>query len=335
MFFEVHRGLVGLGAMTVYRTAAQTAADIEKFGTEIGPLAAQGGLLTQQTVFKYAAAKGRVADLQKEVEATVAHIEGLNRQLEATVRALEDLGVSKAGDYLKMAAKMAVSAKIPLVGWLSIGAQIGSMIGIDLSFLDVFGSGKKIKQKAEALMKVANELMVQMDYWHNRRKLLQAEGKALAQTAGEGEKAVDVTLIAKPQHEDVKHLYEMRKDPSGLITGFSYQEKRKIVDTAESKAYGRTIFKTSEELAKRVALGPSGDRLPVGFQTIYSPVLEHGKIVAKVPQINMTLPGPVDRRVVYGGLLSGLGNTDTQNLVITSAIIIGIMVYFIFDLKKR
>lgn len=326
MFFEVHRGFVGLGSMTIYRTAAETAADIEQFGKETGSMATQGGLLTQQSVFKYSAAKGRLQALQQEVTTITSRLEGLRAQLEGIVHELENLGATKAGDYLKMGAKMVVSYYLPIF-------SVFSFAGID-----VFGGSGK-KKKAEKLMKQAEELVTQMQYWNGRRASLQAEGESLSQTVEGGEKAIDVAVVNLPQTQirggpAVSYLADVTKGPQDVSKQIAAYKTWKTVDVPEETKYGAKVFQTAEELAKRVALQPSGDRLPVGFQTIYSPILEHGKIVAKVPQVNTIIPGPVDRRVVYGGLLSGLGEGDTANLVVTSAIIVGILAYFLIDVKK-
>jgi len=318
MFFEVHRGLTGLGAMTVYRTAAQTAADIEQFGKEAGPIATQGGLFNQQAVFKYAASQGRLHDLQAELDTLQTKVAGLQRDLEGKVNELQRLGVTKAGDYAKMAAKMVMSKAIPIVGWMSTAQMFGSLIGINLDFLDIFGDAKKKKKKAEALMRACEELLVQIQYWSSRMHMLQIEGETLANAVSQGPGGIDVKLIGLEQQTvrsgpKVDLLMDITKGPTDVSQQVQAYKTMKQIDAPESRMYGTTIFKTAEELSSRVNLTPTGDRLPVGFQTIYSPVLENGKMVAKVPQIRTSLPGPVDRRVIYGGLLSGPTDAVDEN----------------------
>lgn len=321
-FYEVSLGYVGLGATTVFRTAQQAAADIEEFGKDAGDVAKQGGLFNQQAVFKYAASKGRLRDLQVEVDALNDKAMTAQNQLVTIVKELEGLGVTGAGDYLKMAGSMAVSYVFPIFGVLKFAG------------LDMFGSNKK-KKRAQTLMKQAETLATEIQYYSRRMQMLQQEGVALASSIEKGEREVQVQLVALPRKQVT---VQVDADPEKFGKN-RYFARKKDVDVSTIK-YGRKEFASQEELAQRTAgkVDPSGDRLPVGFQTIYSPVLESGRIVAKVPQVNTTLPGPVDRRVVYGGLLSGVDAMDTfdlQNVTITGAIVVGVLAYFLLDWKER
>ena len=341
MFFEVHRGYIGLGATEVFRTAAQVANDITTFGKDAGEIGQQGGLYNLQNVFKYAASKGRLADLQTEVVATDSRIQGLQAQVAAKVRELENLGVMKAGDYAKMAGKMVAGKAIPLIGWLSAISMFGSMLGIDLSFLDVFGSAKKKKRKAEQLIRDVEALLKQMAYWADRAASLQKEGEALAKAHEEGPAGVTVKLIELPQQkvrggppvDMMTPLGEKSRDTSAEIHAYNTM---KMIEKPEPRAYGVKLFATKDELSQRTRdqIGPTGDRLPVGFQTIYSPVLEGGKIVAQVAQKNAILPGPVDRRIVYGGLLSGLV-ADESHMVFNTVALGGFVVLALMILRQR
>lgn len=320
-FYEVSLGYVGLGATTVFRTAQQAAYDIEEFGKETGDIAKYGGLLNQQATFKYAASKGRLRDLQREVETLNAKATAAQDQLVGIVKQLEKLGVAGAGDYLKMAGSTAISFVFPVFGVLKFAG------------VDIFGGSGK-KKKAAALMQQAETLATEIQYYSRRIHMLQQEGETLAKSVEEGERAVQVQLVALPRKEVTVHV---AADPKKYGKGMVFIQKRDV-DVSTTK-YGREEFASQEELAQRTAgkMAPSGDRLPVGFQTIYSPVLESGRIVAKVPQVNTTLPGPVDRRVVYGGLLSGaeMDTLDIQNLSLTGAIIVGVLAYFLLDWKER
>lgn len=322
MLCEVYRGYIGLGAAAVFRTAAQAASDIEMFGRDAGPLATQGGLLTQQAVFKYAASQGRLKDLQQEVEQISNRLDTLKVSLLAKATELESLGATNAAvAYTKMAAKAVISYALPFM-------SVFSFMGID-----IFGGSSKKKKRIEALTIEADALVAQLRYWSGRAATLQAEGEALAKAVEGGERAVDVQLVALPRKTAA---YLEVADPAKYGPDRVWRKTHDVV--VPDTAYGHGILSTQEELTQRTAgkMAPSGDRLPVGFQTIYSPVLEHGKIVAKVPQLNTALPNPVDRRVVYGGLLSGDGmdpNT-TFNLTISGALIVSILAYFLWPTKK-
>lgn len=309
MLCEVYRGYIGLGATEVFRTAAQAAADLEMVSKDTATITQYGGLLNQQQAFKYAAAQGRLRDVQQEVDRMIATMNGLEVELQGIVRELEGLGVARAGDYLKMAANTGLSFVLPIFGILS-------MFGID-----VFGGGKAKKKKAEALMKRAEALVTQLQYWHRRRDALQTEGETLARAIDKGSRELSVQLIATPQ---VEQMVERVADPEKYGPNRVWRELK--ATDVKKVVYGREEFATQDELAQRVPglMRPSSDRLPVGFQTVYSPVLEHGKMVVKLPTPPTLTTVPTKPRLVYGGLVSGLPTLDDvpPGVIVTGGIVV-------------
>lgn len=294
MFFETYRGFVGLGATEVFRTAEQAAADLEFVSKDTATMVQYGGLLNQQTAFKYAASQGRLRDVQQEVEKIATQImPPLESQLNNIINELEGLGVARAGDYIKMAAKTVVGFFIPGVGLLS-------MFGVD-----VFGGSGK-KKKITKLAEKATALVQQLQYWNGRRDALQTEGEGLAKAMEKGAGEISVQLVAQPR---IEKIVAREADPEKYGKNRVWREKKDI--DVKDMAYGREMLATQEELATRVPgkMAPSGDRLPVGFQTIYSPILEHGKMIVKNQPLQMATPYTQTRpKAVYGGLVSGVGD---------------------------
>jgi len=313
MFYETHLGYVGLGATEVLRTAQQAATDISTYGRETGEMATQGGLTTMENVFKYSVAKGRLVDLQKEVIATEGRINSLQEQAKSVANELEKLGVAGAMDYVKMGAKAVVSYFLPIFSVLSFAG------------VDMFGGGSRKKKKAEALITKLEGLMPQLQYWSGRLDLLNAEGKQLSTAFETGGSSIKTSLIQIPQKEVTTTNFAIQGNrPHGLVTSFT--KTKSIVDVKDS------VFQTTQELESRKTSGPTGARLPVGFQQIYSPVLESGPIVTQVA--NKTAAGePIvpltGKQLVYGGLA---GVDDT---LMNTGMVIGIGIALWLFVKNK
>lgn len=307
MLCEVYRGYIGLGATEVFRTAAQAAADLEMVSQETSTITQYGGLRNQQRAFKYAASQGRLRDLQKEVETIGDVMATKQRELEGIVGQLEGMGVAKAGDYLKMVGKAALAYVF------SEMMLIFSIVGFD-PFED---KGKK--KKIQALMDKADALVKELRYWDSRRSALQAEGETLSKAMDQGEGAVSVQLVAIPR---VEKIVAREADPAKYGPDRVWREKKDI--DVKDMAYGREMLATQQELAQRIPslMAPSGDRLPVGFQTIYSPILEHGKMIVKNPTPPVLTTVSTRPRVVYGGLVSGLPDDVPTGVIVTGGILV-------------
>lgn len=323
MFFETHRGFVGSGAMEVYRTAAQAAADLETMSKDTETMTQYGGLKNQEKAFKYAAAQGRLKDLERETAAISAIIEQTKAELEQVVARLERMGVSGAKQYLLMAAKTVVSFVNPIFG-------IMAMFGVD-----PFGMSDKKKRLIKENVKKAEELVKKAQYYNGRGELLQQEGEALSRAMQQGEQAVSVQLVNTPR---VEKIVAREADPTKYGPNMVWREKKDL--DVKTVKYGREEFASHDELSQRVPskMAPSGDRLPVGFQTLYSPILEHGKIIVKNAPSPVLSTVTTKPQVVYGGLVSGIGADDNDNkdffCFMTTAIAAVAMVYGLSTMKR-
>lgn len=237
MFFEVHRGYVGLGATTVFRTAQQAARDIDAFGNELGPMGPQAGLTSMQNVFKYSTAKGRLTDLNVAVTELDTKMMALQAQINDKIKQLEGLGVMKAGDYAKMAGQLVVSYFLPFVGmgW------------------GMFGGGGKKKQ-IEKLTNELNALIEQSNFFMHRIDQLNAEGKTLATSFDEGAsslstKLVDVATMDRDtsQRAEIKALMKAEENKQDLTTTLIQHRKLQRTDAAAPMAYGMKLFETDRK----------------------------------------------------------------------------------------
>lgn len=78
-----------------------------------------------------------------------------------------------------------------------------------------------------------------------------------------------------------------------------YSLTKKKVDVADK------YMRVDSELAERAKLTPTGARLPVGFQQLYSPALQNKAVVAKVETREAQGQSPqlvTGQKLVFGGL---------------------------------
>lgn len=269
----------GLGeTQTVYMTAKEAAASIEKFST--AEESQRAGLLQQEYVFKKATTLGRMEALQNEIIETEKRLDGLKAQVDAKVAELEGLGVAGVRDYIYMGVTAVASFFLPFVSVLS--------------FFGVGSSAKKKKKRAEQLLREIDELLKQAQFWQGRIEKLNEEGFRLSKAFEQGPSSVETKLIGIPKKEETVIQAKMIDPRTYSLT------KEHVVSVIKDP-----YFQTGEELKGREKL-PVAIGLPVGFQTIYSPVLKGGPIVAKVSSTSEALKQTgTGIRPVYGGLLSG------------------------------
>lgn len=268
------------GPVTVFRTAEDVARDLEKYSSTASDVAKGGGLLQQEMAFKFAATTGRLEALQAEVGKTEKELNSVKKTMQDRVEELARLGVMKPADIAIMLGKMGIAKMIPIFGWLSLG--------LELFGVDIFGSKKKKQKKAEEIMKHLEALAKQAEFLVGRLNKLNEEGSALAKAAEQGPSAVDVKIVGVAQHQEVKRTTDFDR---GLIL-----ETKRTVDTKEK------YMRTADEMK---ALGPTGARLPVGLQQIYSPALSSKSIVAKVEtreQQGLAPETVTGKKLVFGGL---------------------------------
>lgn len=283
-FYETHLGYVGLGSAVVYRTAEQAAADLTKYGAEID-MPKNAGLLAKQSVMSYAVSRGRLADLQTsitEFEGKLAHVRHV---MEERIKELMRLGVMKPADIAIKLGTMGVAKLIPGVGWL-----IG---GLELIGVDVFGSKAKKKKKSEEIMRHLEALAKEAEFYAGRIEAYNAEGHRLTAAVDQGESAVSVAFVHH-EKQTKKSLEQVTAAGDGKAA--TYYLKRTVTDKKDP------YLATSDELAKRTNITPTGARLPEGFQMIYSPVLKDKAIVAQSDAPKAAPEIVTGRKLVYGGL---------------------------------
>lgn len=277
MFNEQYYGLGE--TQTVYMTAKEAAASIEKFSE--AEESKRAGLLQQEYVFKKATTLGRMEALQNEVIAIEKKLDAIKVQVDAKVAELESLGVAGIRDYIYMGVTAVASYFLPFVSVLS--------------FFGVGSSAKKKKKRAEQLLREIDELLQQAKFWQGRIEKLNEEGFRLSTAFEQGPSAVETKLIGVPRKEETVVQAEM-------IDPRTYKLTKKYINEVVKDPY----FQTGEELKGREKL-PVAIGLPVGFQTIYSPALKGGPIVAKVSSTSEALKQTgTGIKPVYGGLLSGV-----------------------------
>ena len=298
-FYEVSLGFVGLGSTDILRTAAQVAADIEKYGAETADARATGGLFDAEMVFRHSAARGRLDDLDAAAKEAERKIDALNAALTAKLEELQRLGATSvgqmAGKYATMAATTAVSLVMPL---------FGAMLGLIFQFT---GIGTKMSNHRKRLIATAEKeferLLSEFDFWIGRHKQLVAEGDALSRKMQEkGTTNLSVGLVAIPKKEEVRTVFDSAR---GKV--IAIDRTRKIVDVKDQ------YLATEQTLQSRKDVMPSGARLPEGFQQLYSSALKDKTIVVKSAAPKAGGPELVTgQKLVFGGL-AGVGEPLPQD----------------------
>jgi len=330
----------GLGQVQVFRTAAESAKDINMFESEVATFQKTGGLLNLQTVFKYTAAKGRLKSLQDEVDRIGGLQVQLNARLEQLSSELEGLGITGVMDYVKMGG-------IAIVGYFVPG------IGMVLQYALGESDKKRKMEKAKKLLAEAEMIAKQLSFWEDRKGKLSAEGERLAVAFEKGEQAIAVSLTPHAMVETTKFVFA--KDPtgtahelqvpgvygkitSGHLTSETYKPGEAYYLRTRHYAVPEPNLATIQEMAARSAgrkgpLGATGQSIgtPVGFQTIYSPVLD-SPIVMKAPT---SVTGPqkvVGKQLVYGGL-SGPEDVERSIYVGSAIVLVGAVLFLLRDKK--
>ena len=283
-FYETHFGYVGLGSMEVYRTAEQAAADIKQFGHEMA-VPKDAGLLAKQSVMAYAVSKGRLNDLQTEVNRLEKELARVTRVIEDRVRELASLGVMKPADIAIKLGTMGLAKLIPGIGWLSFGLEF---LGVD-----IFGSKGAKKKKSDEILRHLEALQKEAEFFHGRLTTLTAEGHALAAAVDQGESAISVSFVHH-EKQTKKSLEQVTAAGDGKPS--MYYLKRTVSDKKDP------YLQSSEELSKRTSITPTGARLPEGFQMIYSPALKNKAIIAQSDAPKAAPEIVTGRKLVYGGL---------------------------------
>lgn len=275
------------GKMVVYRTEQDVAKDLTRFGSEVRDLTSQGGLRNLETAATYVAAKGRLSDLQDEVVRTEKIMKRLELEIEGLVRSLAKLGVMSIGDLAMKLGMMGVTKLVPGVGWI--------LGGLEFLGVDIFGSKKKKKREAERLMKQIEAKVKELKFWSGRYEKLNDEGQRLAKAFDKGPEALAIESVGL-QQKTQKTIMQADVDKDGLPL---YSVTKKKVDVADK------YMRVDSELAERAKLTPTGARLPVGFQKLYSPALQNKAVVAKVETREAQGQSPqlvTGQKLVFGGL---------------------------------
>lgn len=335
-FLEVHNGYVGIGATsllknqvldkiqtsqgsssqyilpdsrpTVFRSAQEAAADIEKYGAETADIRKQGGLRAQELAFKYSAAKGRMDALKTQILEHEKEIASLQKTIEDRVNELARLGVMSIGDIAKKIGQMGIAKMVPGIGWI--------MFGLELFGVDIFGSKKKKMRKAQEILAHLERLAERLKWVVGRVEALNNEGKAVSQAFEAGPGAFQVNFAPLAQKTE-----KVIKQAAVTDEGIPLYSVKKVVSDVKD-----TYLRTAEELQARADSGTAtGARLPVGFQQIYSPALANKSIVAKieknVPEGQAFVP-LIGKKVVYGGL-TGFEDMSYSELFMWATLALG------------
>jgi len=286
------------GKHVVYRTAQDIAKDLTRFGADVKDTTAQGGLRHYETAATYVAAKGRLSDLQAEVIRTEKMMKRLEAEIEDLVRQLAKLGVMSVGDLAMKLGMMGVTKLVPGVGWI--------LGGLEFLGVDVFGSKKKKKREAERLMKLIEGKVRELKFWAGRYEKLNEEGQRLAKAFDAGPEALALETVALPQKRQ-KTIAQMATDKDGVPL---YKVTKKNVDVADK------YLRVDSELVARAQASPTGARLPVGFQQLYSPALKNTSTIARVETRESQGQAPqliTGQKLVFGGL-AGLGDATPASI---------------------
>lgn len=289
-FYETHYGYVGLGSTEIFRTAAQAAADIEKYASETAEARATGGLFDAEMTFRHSAARGRLDDLDAAAREAEIMLKKIAVAIQEKFRELEGLGAPNIGQMAAKLGTMAIGFVLPVLGFALQFAGIGRM------------SDHKKRQIARATEEL-EKLIEDHKYWAGRHQSFVAEGEKLsAEMREKGAQDMTVSLVAIPKKEEIKRVYDMAR---GQVVAI--ESTRKIVDVKDK------YLETQEVLRKRKDLQPSGARLPEGFQQIYSPALKEKSIIMKTAAPREGGPELVTgQKLVYGGL-AGVGQPLPQD----------------------
>jgi Skp family chaperone for outer membrane proteins len=289
-FYEVSLGFVGLGSTDVLRTAAQAAADIEKYGAETADARATGGLFDAEMVFRHSAARGRLDDLDNAVKESEKMLTNIQLKIGQKLEEMQRLGAPNVGAMAAKFGTMAVGYFLPVLGFA-------------LQFAGIGGMSKAKKRRIGELERELDQLKVEYDHWVERNKQLNAEGETLSRKMQEkGTTNLSVGLVAIPKKEEVKRVFDMAR---GKVVAIDYT--RKIVDVKDQ------YLATEQTLQARKDVMPSGARLPEGFQQLYSPALKDKTIVVKSAAPKAGGPELVTgQKLVFGGL-AGIGEPLPQS----------------------
>lgn len=335
-FLEAHNGYVGIGATsllknqvldkiqtsqgsasqyvlpdnrpTVFRTAQEAAADIDRYGAETADIRKQGGLRAQELAFKYSAAKGRMEALKQQILEHEKEIASLQKTIEDRVNELARLGVMSIGDIAKKIGQMGIAKMVPGIGWI--------MFGLELFGIDIFGSKKKKQRKAQEILAHLEQLAARLKWVVGRVEALNAEGHSVSQAFESGPQSFQVNFAPLAQKTE-KVISQADATKEGVPL---YSVKKVVSDVKD------TYLRTAGELQARQEGGTAtGARLPVGFQQIYSPALANKSIVAKVeknlPEGQAFVP-VIGKKVVYGGL-TGLEDMTYPEMFMWASLAMG------------
>lgn len=289
-FYEVSLGFVGLGSTDVLRTAAQAAADIEKYGAETADARATGGLFDAEMVFRHSAARGRLDDLDAAVRESETMLTNIQLKIGQKLEELQNMGAPNVGAMAAKFGTMAVGYFLPVLGFA-------------LQFAGIGGMSKAKKRRIGELEKELDQLKVDYDHWVERNKQLNAEGETLSRKMQEkGTTNLSVGLVAIPKKEEVRTVFDSAR---GKV--IAIERTRKIVDVKDQ------YLATEQTLQARKDVTPSGARLPEGFQQIYSSALKDKTIVVKSAAPKAGGPELVTgQKLVFGGL-AGIGQPLPQD----------------------
>lgn len=289
-FYEANVIDVGLGAADILRSAAQVAQDIEKYGAETADARATGGLFDAEMVFRHSAARGRLDDLDNAVKESEQMLVKIQSKIGQKLEEMQNLGAPNVG---AMAAKF---------GTMAIGYFL-PVLGFALQFAGIGGMSNAKKRRIAELERELEQLKVEYDHWVERNKQLNAEGETLSRKMQErGTTDLSVAFVAIPKKEEVKRVFDTAR---GKVVAIDYT--RKIVDVKDQ------YLATEQTLQARKDVTPSGARLPVGFQQIYSPALKDKTIVVKTAAPKAGGPELVTgQKLVFGGL-AGVGQPLPQD----------------------
>lgn len=289
-FYEVSLGFIGLGSTDVLRTAAQAAADIEKYGAETAEARASGGLFDAEMVFRHSAARGRLDDLDAAVRESETMLTNIQLKIGQKLEELQNLGAPNVGAMAAKFGTMAVGYFLPVLGFA-------------LQFAGIGGMSKAKKRRIAEIERELESLKVEYDNWVLRNQQLNAEGETLSRKMQEkGTTNLSVGLVAIPKKEEVRTVFDSAR---GKV--IAIERTRKIVDVKDQ------YLATEQTLQARKDVMPSGARLPEGFQQLYSSALKDKTIVVKSAAPKAGGPELVTgQRLVFGGL-AGVGEPLPQD----------------------
>jgi len=260
-----------LGATSIFRTGADIARDIERFGEETKAFTTQpGNLLQMETAYKYSATRGRLATLEAEARAIEQELLSYQDAINLRARRLEELGVGNWQDYTLSTISAALSFVVP-----------------GISF--IFGMFDSKKKKIKAIIREIETIVAAMRPVKERYDRVLAEAEQVGRALDAGPQSVEVKLLA-PLPTTVKTTIGI--DQTGYV-----RRTEKVVP--------KETFQYADAQAKRETV-TIATQLPEGFQTLYSPAFSSPSkaIVTKTPLAAAQPKGALvtGQRLVYGGL---------------------------------